>query len=340
MRLTREQTAAADVIEGAIAAGVSTFCVHGAAGTGKTHLLAALAHKFPDAVVCALSNRATALLRHKIGRPAYTIHRLIKQFRGLDKYGDPIFDANDYHGSIALLDEASVVNAKLAADLVQKFDTVIAFGDPGQLDPVQGLPGFPHADATLHKIHRQAQGSAIIRQAHAVRNCQGYADDGPNFRVRILDELTYGDLLEADIALAHYRVTRDSLNTLMRESRGITGATLKVGEPIMATKNDYGRSIFNGEIWHVVEDCALCHDPLIINDGEKTQTLKNVAIEGLWAGDPDAIQFRLGYAQTVYAAQGSEWGSVLLVNQKPKKPKWVYTGITRASKRILVETRR
>jgi ATP-dependent exoDNAse (exonuclease V) alpha subunit len=109
----------------------------------------------------------------------------------------------------------------------------------------------------------------------------------------------------------------------------------------MATKNDYGRGIFNGEIWRVVEDCSLGHDPLIISDGEKTQTLKNVAVEGLWAGDSDAIQFRLGYAQTVYAAQGSEWSSVLLVNQKPKNPKWVYTGITRASKRILVvETRR
>jgi ATP-dependent exoDNAse (exonuclease V) alpha subunit len=276
----------------------------------------------------------------KTGQPASTIHRLIKRFRCLDRNGDPLFDPNDHCGKLALVDEASVVNAELAADLQEKFETVVAFGDPGQLKPVQGLPGFPRPDATLHEIHRRAQSSPIIRQAHAVRSGRAYKADGPKFRVTARDELTCGDLLEADIALAHFRYTRGQLNTVMREARGITGAALKAGEPVMATRNYHDCGIFNGEIWHVVENCALGHDPLIISDGRETYRLENVAVEGLWTvGDPEAIQFRLGYAQTVHAAQGSEWDSVLLLNQKPKNPQWVYSGITRAAQRILVVER-
>jgi len=192
----------------------------------------------------------------------------------------------------------------------------------------------------LCEIHRQAQGSPIIRQAHAVRNGQGYTADGPEFRIKTLDELTYGDLLEVDIALAHRKITRDGLNTVMREARRIAGATLKADEPLMATRNYYDWGIFNGEIWHVVKDCASGTVPLTISDGRETRTLGNVAVEGLWSGySPDAIQFRLGYAQTVHAAQGSEWNSVLLWNQKPKNLQWVYTGITRAAQRILVVER-
>jgi ATP-dependent exoDNAse (exonuclease V) alpha subunit len=115
---------------------------------------------------------------------------------------------------------------------------------------------------------------------------------------------------------------------------------LKAGEPVMPTRNYYAKGIFNGEIWHVLRDCALGRDQLAISDGRETRTLKSVAVEGLWTTkDPDVIQFRLGYAQTVHAAQGSEWSSVLLLNQKPKNPQWVYTGITRASHRVLVVER-
>ena len=335
--LTAEQATVMAGIDRAIVAGDRTHVIQGIAGVGKTHLLCAVARRHPTAEVCALSNRAAALLRHKTGRPARTIHRLVKRFIGLDRHGDPLFDRNNHCGELVLVDEASVVNAELAADLQRNFDTVIAFGDPAQLQPVQGLPGFPRANAVLSEIHRQAQGNPIIRQAHAVRNGRGYTADGPEFRVKAREELTYGDLSEADIALTYFRDSRAILNSLMREARGITGVTLKAGEPVMSTKNYYDNAIFNGEIWYVVKDCALGHDPLTISDGRETQTLKNVAVEGLWTTkDPDAIQFRLAYAQTVHASQGSEWSSVLLLNQKPKNPQWVYTGITRASQRVLV----
>ena len=47
--------------------------------------------------------------------------------------------------------------------------------------------------------------------------------------------------------------------------------------------------------------------------------------------------FAYGYALTVHKAQGSEWPSVLLIDEysMPEyRKEWLYTGITRAAKRL------
>jgi ATP-dependent exoDNAse (exonuclease V) alpha subunit len=55
--------------------------------------------------------------------------------------------------------------------------------------------------------------------------------------------------------------------------------------------------------------------------------------------------FDFGYVLTVHSAQGSEWSKVLLFNDyaewlQQKQPdqyqRWLYTGITRASKQLLI----
>jgi ATP-dependent exoDNAse (exonuclease V) alpha subunit len=308
--------------------------VHGLAGTGKTELLKAVAQRHPGAALATLSNRAAAILRAKTGRPATTLHRLIKKFTGLDGNGAPQFHNNNYQGRLCLLDESSVVNRGLANDALAKIDTLITFGDPGQLEPIRGDPGFPHRDAVLHEIHRQAQNSGIIRQAHRVREGLSVQSDTDVF---ILASFPSPELLRrADIDLCCTKATRALANSLMRQARGISGAMLIPGEPLMALKNDYRRGIFNGEIWTVDKDCRLGKDPLIISDGRQTLRFPDVSVEGLWTGNPSSMPFRLGYAQTVAGAQGAEWPKVILLNERPHDPRWLYTGLTRASKKILV----
>jgi exodeoxyribonuclease-5 len=49
--------------------------------------------------------------------------------------------------------------------------------------------------------------------------------------------------------------------------------------------------------------------------------------------------FDFGYAMTVHKAQGSEWPNVILIDEyyrRLERTSWVYTGITRASERIIV----
>jgi exodeoxyribonuclease V len=49
--------------------------------------------------------------------------------------------------------------------------------------------------------------------------------------------------------------------------------------------------------------------------------------------------FDFGYCLTVHKSQGSEWDRAVLIdeNHKHERRKWVYTGVTRAAKSIIVQ---
>jgi len=59
--------------------------------------------------------------------------------------------------------------------------------------------------------------------------------------------------------------------------------------------------------------------------------------------DPDdrkTVPFALAYATTVHKAQGSEWDKIILVdeyNTSRDRERWLYTGISRAAKSIIVQ---
>ncbi|MBK8246331.1 MAG: hypothetical protein IPK85_02825 [Gemmatimonadetes bacterium] len=63
-----------------------------------------------------------------------------------------------------------MVNEKMAKDLIAKGVPILAVGDPGQLPPVEGKPGFGEPTYVLTEIMRQAAENPIIQLAHAVRN--------------------------------------------------------------------------------------------------------------------------------------------------------------------------
>jgi ATP-dependent exoDNAse (exonuclease V) alpha subunit len=49
--------------------------------------------------------------------------------------------------------------------------------------------------------------------------------------------------------------------------------------------------------------------------------------------------FDFGYCLTVHKSQGSEWDKVLLIdeNHKHERRRWLYAGLTRAAKSIIVQ---
>jgi len=57
-------------------------------------------------------------------------------------------------------------------------------------------------------------------------------------------------------------------------------------------------------------------------------------------GDLPGHPFCFGYAITCHKAQGSQWGSVLVVDEsfvfRDHKSRWLYTAITRAAQRVTV----
>ncbi|HEY2136868.1 MAG TPA: ATP-binding domain-containing protein, partial [Xanthobacteraceae bacterium] len=53
-------------------------------------------------------------------------------------------------------------------------------------------------------------------------------------------------------------------------------------------------------------------------------------------------EFDFGYVLTVHKAQGSQWDDVVLFDESfaftDSRDRWLYTGITRAAKRLTVVT--
>jgi exodeoxyribonuclease-5 len=75
---------------------------------------------------------------------------------------------------IGFVDESSMLDAKQFADLQEIFPTLVLFGDPAQLPPVQTSGGMvfetmpPESVQTLSRVHRQDAGNPILDLAHAL----------------------------------------------------------------------------------------------------------------------------------------------------------------------------
>src|ERR1700677_2337285 len=220
------------------------YVLHGLAGTGKTHLMTLLARRY-HAAMCAFTGKAASVLRTRTGMDVSTVHSAIYDFCGLaDDEEDtnkkrPIFSDKEDAGltkKLVLLDECSSVGTRLAEDLLNTGARVIACGDPGQVPPVRDSQFFIDPNTLLTEPHRQAWDSAIIRQAHAIRNTGRYAADGDDFRV--IDKATENDLRICEIALCWRNTTRVRLNARRREVLGVRGLILREGEPLMCLQND------------------------------------------------------------------------------------------------------
>jgi exodeoxyribonuclease-5 len=322
------------------------FTVSGLAGSGKSTLLAQLARDIPHAQVCAFTGKAASVLSRKIGVQAKTIHSTIYNFLGLNDDGDPIFrdkiETGEWAKRIVLLDEHSSVGTYLAADLLNTGARVVPFGDPGQLPPVKDNQFFAGpADATLYTIHRQALDSPIIRQAHNVRSGQPYQADGEAFQV--VRHITQDQALSADIVLCWRNATRKLLNGYVRQYRGLDpAAPPQPGEPVMCLRNDHTQAILNGAIYTVIE-YGRSKQLLLENERGQRISVKTAFEDIDPPPDPDdrkTVPFALAYAATVHKAQGSEWDRIILVdeyNTSRDRERWLYTGISRAAKSIIVQ---
>jgi exodeoxyribonuclease V len=371
--LSPEQKAAvADIKEFLSDSTRRVFSVHGLAGVGKSHLLGRIARSSLDPLVAAPTGKAASLLRERFDVPAQTIHSLFHRLKSetqrADGRRDLAFEPRRRDGSMAgkilLIDEASMGTDQLRDQLLDTGVRIIAFGDEGQLPPVKGAPGFPVADFTLTQIHRQAADSPIIRQAHAVRFGGDYQSDGDAFRV--VGRGTHDHLREARVVLCWTNNKRRFLNQLARRvtTQGeIPGRAAPDGsfdprrefprqwEPVVVTRNAPRHGYWNGDVEMLGAD---------LRPGDKTVSLWWVSESGSSAGEVElplasfegmpsvggvagGLELAFGYVRTVHAAQGSEWRNVVLVDEfprhDPERAKWVYSGITRASERIVIVNR-
>lgn len=258
--------------------------------------------------------------------------------------------------SLFIIDECSMVDDRLGSDLLGLGCRVLVLGDPAQLPPVASGAGYftnGKPDVLLTEIHRQAEGSPIIKMANTIRkgNALALGDYGQGCRVVKAEEIKgQQDIwLNADQVLVGLNKTKTAFNTRIRNLKGFSGFLPEPGEKLVCLANNHKEGLLNGSLWEVVavEDRPKYHTfDLEIRSLDENRTVKCLAHKSVFLNrelnpweKADANQFDFGYALTVHKSQGSQWNDVVLFNEwfnRSTKCQWQYTGITRAAERITV----
>lgn len=278
----------------------------------------------------------------------------------------PTFVLNS-HGPVRdcdliVLDEVSMVNETMAADLMSFGRPILVLGDPGQLPPIKGEGVFTQAvpDVMLTEIHRQAEGSAIIRLATMAREGKFipygvYSDSVCKMR---RNELGPEDLLQADQVLTGMNATRLMLNNAMRRAAGHIsiipdGPADKV--ICLRNQNDIGlvngsfltlSDIEDGDEWgfraQIVTDDGTDVGRRTIYKGNFLDHIefdKDRAQKDHWK-KKGLVDATFGNACTVHKFQGSQARNIILFDdgfgRREDRNKWLYTACTRPEEGLVI----
>jgi ATP-dependent exoDNAse (exonuclease V) alpha subunit len=280
--------------------------------------------------------------RENIAQPAFT-----------KRFDSPLKSA-----ALAIIDEASMIDARIGEDLLSFGKKILVIADPGQLPPVKGVGFFTaqEPDIMLTEIHRQARDNPIIALATKVRNKENLelGSYGESLVVKRQD-IDSEQTVTADQVLCGTNKFRLSGNARYRTLQGFTDKHPMPGEKIVCLRNNYDDGLLNGTLW-TVESVAFSDESrigfsILPHSGEEDYAKDVEAhihhFEGrgdelIWPSKRDCNEFDYGYLLTVHKAQGSQWPNVLLFDHSwafkrhGDKHRWLYTGITRASERITV----
>jgi exodeoxyribonuclease-5 len=340
------------------------FRLFGYAGTGKTTLACEIGQNVEGVRFAAFTGKAAFVMRSKGCHDASTIHRLIYKAHYDEKLKRYLYTKKskaELSAKLIIIDECSMVADQLARDLLSYGIKVLVVGDPFQLLPPRGGNGYfmsGEPGMMLTEIHRQALDNPILRMANQIRE-GGHLPK--RYRAGDLLSVTQdADRLDYDTMLVGMNRTRHVENHRLRVLNGFTtrlnrDTEPQLGETVVCLHNDYtvDAPVWNGSTWTITgtEFDVIKEVPVVqmeICDRWNGTSLVRVPTEcfGWKVQDPHRYyglglqEFDFGYALTVHKAQGSEWDSVLLINEAPvfkqDAARWLYTGITRAARRLTI----
>ena len=336
------------------------FRLFGFAGTGKTTLATHLAEAVDGEVkFAAFTGKAALVMRNKGCEGASTIHSLIYRARESGEE-QPNFvlwdDAPASKAKLIVIDECSMVDAELGRDLMSFECPLLVLGDPAQLPPIQGGGFFTDAepDAMLTEVHRQAQDDPIVRMSMAVREGRplelGTFGDSAVVRRDALDPER---VMAADQILVGRNATRRAYNMRVRQKRDIEDPLPVAGDKLVCLRNNRKKALFNGGLWRVkarAQSKSRIITMRLAPDEDLGGRLVKVSVRAdCFGGGIEDIpweqrrpydEFDYGYVLTVHKSQGSQWDDVVLFDESfafpDSRARWLYTGITRAAKRLTV----
>jgi exodeoxyribonuclease-5 len=358
---TREQAEAIDRVGRWLKAGEpQVFRLFGYAGVGKTTLARHVAEAAADETAfAAFTGKAALVMRARGCAGATTIHALIyRATEGAD--GQPAFTLNEdgpaSRASLIVIDECSMVDAELARDLLSFGKPILVLGDPFQLPPVKGAGYFTDAapDVMLTEIHRQARDNPIIRLSQIVRS-GGEPKEGTYGESRVIrrSAVDAAQVMAADQVLVGTNRTRRAYNQRIRDLKGFTDPLPAAGDRLVCLRNDRTKGLINGGLWQVEALGGVVKDFVRMTvrseDDAVAKPIKVAVLKAFFEGAEGELPYQLrresdefdyGYALTVHKAQGSQWDNVLLFDEsfafREHRARWLYTGLTRAAKRLTI----
>ena len=139
----------------------------------------------------------------------------------------------------------------------------------------------------------------------------------------------------------------------MRERRGRTDPLPVADDKLVCLRNNRRKGLLNGGLWVVkerrVRRTTTLHLRLIPEENARGKIVKARVRSECFTGGLDELdwqerkkfdEFDFGYVLTVHKAQGSQWDDVVLFDESfvfpDSRDRWLYTGITRAAKRLTV----
>lgn len=333
------------------------FALTGGAGTGKTTVMKAVvdAHLSMDFKVyaVALSGRAAKRLHESIEIETQTIQRFL------------MIDDEDIccHDSILLvIDESSMVDVPSLYKIVMKlpkYARIIFAGDEEQLPPIgsglvlseiikSGVVPRTHLDV----VRRQSGETGIPVYANEIR--EGVVPENLTYKnIKFINANSaniVSDIVDLYLSLCGEVQIISPTRKIAKEVNDLcqavanpygkklllinaTGETedvgIRLGDPVIFTKNNYEVDIQNGTLGKVVG----------LQDKEDKSILAKVEIDTGRVVDIDyqlLDDMELSYAITLHKAQGSQFETVIapvVINRLMDKS-WVYTCITRATKNM------
>lgn len=378
---SQNSTLAEEQIEAVIMAVTHGFSIlTGGPGTGKTFTMTAVVKALKQfrpqirITQAAPTAKAASRMREVTNLDSDTIHSIFKI--GIGDFTDDsdfVLDTD-----FLIIDEASMIGSALFAAMLRRLSEkacVLIVGDPAQLpsvdcgDVLKALCMSRVVPMTeLKEIHRQAQDSGIVMNAHRIRSkdpeqIRKINFDTPDFRLMEAssDELAADMIVDAVQTLVNRRVQLEDILVLTPVHATACGTDMlneRLREILNPhTEGDPVYDVDDSRSYHIGDRVMNTQNFKIPDPDLKFRKIKNgevgyitdiigSEIEVTFDSSDEPVRFTKGkieyldfaYAMTIHKSQGSEAKHVIMPcisnyrHQRMMSNQLIYTALTRAKK--------